>query len=61
MKEAGYTLALDDYTIRNEAQRSLLELADIVKVDFMQSTREESQAIVQKLGNGHGEVSRGKG
>ena len=47
LKEAGYTLALDDYTITNEMQRSLLELADIVKVDFMQSTREDSQAIIQ--------------
>jgi c-di-GMP-related signal transduction protein len=54
LKKAGYTLALDDYTIHNEAQRSLLELADIVKVDFMQSTPEESRAIVQKFGNGRG-------
>jgi EAL and modified HD-GYP domain-containing signal transduction protein len=54
LKKAGYTLALDDYTIHNEAQKSLLELADIVKVDFLQSTREESQAIIQKFANGHG-------
>jgi c-di-GMP-related signal transduction protein len=54
LKKAGYTLALDDYTIANEAQRSLLSLADIVKVDFAQSTREESQAIIQKFGNGRG-------
>jgi len=54
LKEAGYTLALDDYTINNEMQRSLLELADIVKVDFMQSTREDSQAIIQRLGKGRG-------
>ena len=56
LKEAGYTLALDDYTIHNEAQEPLLELADIVKVDFMQSTREESRALVQRLGCGHGKL-----
>jgi len=53
VKEAGYTLALDDYTIGNELQAPLLDLADIVKVDFMKNTREDSGALFQKLANSH--------
>jgi len=54
LKEAGYTLALDDYTIDNETQRSLVALADIIKVDFMKSTPEESRSIIKQLDNGRG-------
>ena len=47
LKEAGYTLALEGYSAKNP----LLDLADIVKVDFTKNTREESRAIAiaQKL------------
>jgi len=53
LKEAGYTLALDDYTIDNEMQHPLLDLVDIVKVDFMQSSREDCRVLVRDLANGH--------
>jgi len=53
LKETGYTLALDDYTVHNKMQQPLLELADIVKVDFMQSSQEESRAVARELGGGH--------
>jgi c-di-GMP-related signal transduction protein len=53
LKEKGYTLALDDYTIRNEMQHPLLDLADIVKVDFMQNSEEESRVLVERLANDH--------
>ena len=53
LKEAGYTLALDDYTIGNEIQHPLLELADIVKVDFMQNSGEECRVLVQNYVNDH--------
>lgn len=51
LKEAGYTLALDDYTIDNKMQHPLLDLADIVKVDFMQSSMDARQALVQRFAN----------
>lgn len=51
LKKAGYTLALDDYTIHNSVQNSLLELSDILKVDLLHSSEEESRAIVLKHAN----------
>jgi len=53
LKEAGYTLAFDDYTLDSTPKTPLLELADIVKVDFTKNTNEQSQAIAQRLANGH--------
>lgn len=37
LKEAGYTIALDDF-VYSPGFEPLIELADIIKVDFMQST-----------------------
>lgn len=51
LKNAGYTLALDDYTIGNSVQYPFLELSDILKVNLINSTDEESRAIVLKHGN----------
>lgn len=60
LKEAGYTLALDDYTIRNTVQNPLIELADILKVDMIHSTERESRAIVLKhSGNGRKLLAEG--
>lgn len=49
LKERGYTLALDDY-IDDDCMSPLLELADIVKVDFV-SVRDddERRRLVTKL------------
>jgi EAL and modified HD-GYP domain-containing signal transduction protein len=46
-------LALDDYTINNEMQHPLLDLTDIIKVDFMQNSRCECRMLVQNLANDH--------
>lgn len=44
LKEAGYTLALDDFVFYPGTE-ALLELADIVKVDFLFTTKAERAAI----------------
>lgn len=49
LKDRGYTLALDDYTLDNVMQNSLLELADIIKVDMIKTSRKESYAIARKF------------
>ena len=48
LKEAGFTLALDDYTLANTTQESFLELADIVKVDFKLTPEQDRWKIVQR-------------
>ena len=48
LKNKGYTLALDDFFFSIE-YHALLELADIVKIDFIASDREEIALMVQKL------------
>jgi c-di-GMP-related signal transduction protein len=47
LKQAGYTIALDDF-ITNDPRASLTDFADIIKVDLRQTTPEESVAIVKK-------------
>lgn len=51
MKKKGYLIALDDFVFV-EDYRPLVELADIIKVDFMATSPEERKNIVKKLGNG---------
>ena len=48
LKKAGFTLALDDYTLTNTTQESFLELADIVKVDFKLTPEQDRWKIVQR-------------
>lgn len=48
LKEAGYTLALDDF-IGQSGFEPLCALADIVKVDLLQQTPESVMAIVKAL------------
>ena len=48
LKDLGYTLALDDF-VYHENYEPLLELADIVKVDFLQSRPGERQRIASLL------------
>ncbi len=48
LKEKGYILALDDF-VYNENYDSLLELADIVKVDFLLSPVEEQERLARQL------------
>jgi c-di-GMP-related signal transduction protein len=53
LKEAGYTIALDDYTMDNEDRSRLIDLADIVKVDLTKVGEAESIAIARKFADGN--------
>jgi c-di-GMP-related signal transduction protein len=46
LKEAGYTIALDDY-VANDPREALAEMADIIKVE-MQLTTEAERAVMMK-------------
>jgi len=46
LKELGYQLALDDFVYHQKFD-PLIDLADIIKVDFLLSTPEERKSIVQ--------------
>lgn len=52
LKERGYILALDDFVMENEWAYPLMDLVDIIKVDFMLTTAEERRHIVQRFSNG---------
>jgi len=47
LKGAGYTIALDDFDPANEDARVLVDLADIIKVDFRQSGTAERAGILK--------------
>ncbi len=48
LKESGYRLALDDF-VYDKSYDGLLSLADIVKVDFLNSTLDECRDLVGRL------------
>src|SRR3954452_23282259 len=48
LREEGYRLALDDFVFRPELE-SLLEIADVVKVDVLSHTEDELEQQVQLL------------
>ena len=47
LKEMGYTLALDDFTADYKYQE-IIDLVDIIKVDFMLTSEEEQHSIILK-------------
>lgn len=47
-KEKGYLIALDDFEY-DDSKHELIELADIIKVDFMLTPMEELEALVNIL------------
>ena len=51
LKQAGHTIALDDFDGKNEKAKALTDLADIIKVDFRRTTPTQRRAIVES-GNG---------
>lgn len=51
LKDAGYILALDDFAYQPEFI-PLIELADIIKVDFLATPIPERRRLVQELRNG---------
>jgi len=48
LKDQGYTLALDDFVVADQGH-PLLDLADIVKVDFAGTTAEERKRLAEYL------------
>lgn len=48
LKEKGYIIALDDF-IYDEERLALIELADIIKIDFMKSSIGEIKYTISKL------------
>ena len=51
LKDQGYRLALDDFEFRDE-YRPLLDLADIVKVDFLAYDRHNRDRVMRQYGLG---------
>ncbi len=47
LKEAGYLLALDDF-VPDPSYQPLVDLADIIKIDLMATSKEQQQALVNK-------------
>lgn len=47
LKDAGYTLALDDFVLR-PGYEPLVDLSSIIKVDFRQSDINEQKAIIER-------------
>lgn len=50
LKEAGYIIALDDFVFKPE-YTPLMELADIIKVDFLASSDQEKAALIHRFPN----------
>ena len=51
LKEAGYWIALDDFA-PNDPRVRLIEMADILKVDFRATSAEERAEMVKQYGSG---------
>ena len=48
LKDTGHLLALDDF-VPGQSHEEFLELVDIVKVDFVQNTRDDRARVVDRL------------
>jgi c-di-GMP-related signal transduction protein len=49
LKEAGYTIALDDFGV-NDPRESLTDFADIIKVDIRDTSAADAAAMVKRYG-----------
>jgi len=49
LKQAGYVIALDDFTI-NDPRQPLTDFADILKIDLRQTSMEDAATIVKRYG-----------
>ena len=49
LKEAGYMIALDDFSM-NDARESMTDVADILKIDVRATTPEERALMVKRYG-----------
>jgi c-di-GMP-related signal transduction protein len=48
LKRAGYTIALDDFVVR-EGLQPLIDLADVIKVDFVQTTHSARRDLIREF------------
>jgi EAL and modified HD-GYP domain-containing signal transduction protein len=48
LKELGYLLALDDFVF-DQTMRPLIDLADIIKVDFLSTDRDQRAALIAQI------------
>lgn len=48
LKQRGYVIALDDFVFADQ-YRELIELADIIKIDFLATPVQERQMIIRRL------------
>jgi c-di-GMP-related signal transduction protein len=51
LKESGYMIALDDFTV-DDPREPLTDIADILKVDVRRTSPEERVAMVKRYGRG---------
>lgn len=51
LKDAGYTLALDDY-VANDRREKLADIADIIKVEMKLTTPEQRAALMKRFAPG---------
>lgn len=49
LKEAGYTIALDDY-VANDRREKMTELADIIKVEMQLTTEHQRELLIKRFG-----------
>jgi len=52
LREAGYLIALDDF-VGNDPREALVDMADLIKVDLLGTTREQCADLVKRLGPRH--------
>lgn len=50
LKNAGYPIVLDDFVLREDYEPLIL-LADIIKLDFLNTSMKENETIIKKYGN----------
>ncbi len=49
LKQLGFSLALDDFTVMHEQYKLLLPIVDVIKVDLMQLSKDELTKTSRKL------------
>ncbi|WP_350342929.1 HDOD domain-containing protein [Proteinivorax tanatarense] len=49
LKKEGYIIALDDFVLKEE-NKPLIEIADIIKMDFLASSKEHQQQVIDRYG-----------
>jgi len=55
LKKRGYLIALDDF-VYSEEYEPLIQLADIVKIDFLNCSEKEIRRDVKKINSGHRKI-----